>query len=142
MHLRLKVVQGKPRGHCLSFPAGEFMFGRGPECDVRPNSDLVSRQHCLLKVTEEVAMIRDLGSRNGTLVNGKLVTAEQALGHGDTLQVGPLVLEVLLKPEPDVAAETAEVNQADTASEQSDDGADTRDEPIAKEIQALPDPSK
>src|SRR2546426_1163782 len=104
MRLRLKVVRGKPRGHCLSFPNGEFMFGRGPECDVRPNSDLVSRQHCLLHITEDTASIRDLGSVNGTLVNGQLVTAARALDHGDTLQIGPLVLEVLLDAQPETIA--------------------------------------
>jgi pSer/pThr/pTyr-binding forkhead associated (FHA) protein len=96
MNLNLKVVRGKPRGHCLTFPNGEYMFGRGPECDVRPNSDLVSRQHCLLHVTDDAASIRDLGSVNGTLVNGQLVTGPRLLAHGDTLQIGPLVLEVIL----------------------------------------------
>jgi pSer/pThr/pTyr-binding forkhead associated (FHA) protein len=104
MYLRLKVVRGKPRGHCLSFPAGEYMFGRGPECDVRPNSDLVSRQHCLLHVAEDSVAIRDLGSMNGTLVNGQLLTAARPLAHGDTLQIGPLVLEVLLDAQPETIA--------------------------------------
>ena len=119
MQFRLKVVKGKPRGHCLSFPIGEFMFGRGPECDVRPNSDLVSRQHCMLQITQSGALIRDLGSRNGTLVNGNLVIGEQVIGHGDTLQVGPLVLEVLLDAEPinlgNSISDTALLNQDETA---------------------------
>ena len=122
MEFRLKVVKGKPRGHCLSFPSGEFMFGRGPECDVRPNSDLVSRQHCLLQITEHGALIRDLGSRNGTLVNGKLVLGEHKLRHGDTLQLGPLVLEVLIGAAPiDVSnsiGDTALLDQDDTALKQ------------------------
>jgi pSer/pThr/pTyr-binding forkhead associated (FHA) protein len=100
MPLRLKVIKGKPRGHCLSFPVGEYMFGRGPECEVRPNSDLVSRQHCLLQVTDESISIRDLGSMNGTLVNDQLVTDTRPLAHGDKVQIGPLVLEVLLDAEP------------------------------------------
>jgi pSer/pThr/pTyr-binding forkhead associated (FHA) protein len=100
MRLRFQVVQGKPHGHCLSFPKGEFIFGRGPECDVRPNSDLISRQHCLLQVSDRSATIRDLGSRNGTLVNGQLVQNERRLAHGDKLHLGPLVLQVLLDPDP------------------------------------------
>jgi pSer/pThr/pTyr-binding forkhead associated (FHA) protein len=96
MQLHMKVVKGKPRGHCLTFPSGKFMFGRGPECDVRPNSDLISRQHCLLHVGDETASLRDLGSRNGTLVNGQLLLGERVLVHGDAIQLGPLVLEVLL----------------------------------------------
>jgi pSer/pThr/pTyr-binding forkhead associated (FHA) protein len=119
MHLRLKVVQGKPQGHCLDFPTGEFMFGRGPECDVRPDSDLVSRQHCMVQVHDASVVIRDLGSRNGTLVNGKLVHGEQPLNHGDTLQLGPLVLEVLLEGEANQAIrDTTTGNKAETAIDQ------------------------
>ena len=122
MQLRLKVVKGKPRGHCLAFPIGEFMLGRGPECDIRPNSDLVSRQHCLLQITDDGAVIRDLGSRNGTLVNGEILLGERKLANGDTLQVGPLVLEVLFEA---VAIEvvksigdTAMVSQSDTITQE------------------------
>jgi pSer/pThr/pTyr-binding forkhead associated (FHA) protein len=120
MQLRLKVVHGKPQGHCLAFPHGEFMFGRGPECDIRPNSDLVSRQHCIVHVEEDGAVIRDLGSRNGTLVNGQLVQGERKLADGDTLQLGPLVLQVILDMEatgPSVR-DTAVVSPTDTAMEQ------------------------
>ena len=96
MKVRLKVVRGKPAGFCLRFPIGEYVFGRGPECHVRPNSALVSRQHCLLRVGDAGVCVRDLGSTNGTLVNGQLVRTEQALADGDVLQVGHVVLEVLL----------------------------------------------
>jgi pSer/pThr/pTyr-binding forkhead associated (FHA) protein len=75
------------------FPAGEYVFGRGAECHIRPNSDWVSRQHCLLRVAAEATFIRDLGSRNGTLVNGERVIGERRLVEGDRLQVGPLVFE-------------------------------------------------
>ena len=97
---RLKVVQGKPRGEFLSFPPGEFVFGRGPECDIRPNSELVSRQHCLLRVGNGAALLRDLGSTNGTLVNGSRVTCERLLLDGDTVQLGSLVLQVVLGSDP------------------------------------------
>jgi len=95
MNVRLKVVQGKPRGHFLRFPIGEFVIGRGPECHVRPNSEWISRQHCLLRVGVDGVFIRDLGSTNGTLVNGTLVVGERILVSGDTLQLGPLVLQVV-----------------------------------------------
>jgi pSer/pThr/pTyr-binding forkhead associated (FHA) protein len=98
MNFKLLVVQGKPAGKSLVFPRGEYYFGRGPECHVRPESEWVSRQHCLLRVTGEAAFIRDLGSRNGTLVNGTLVECERRLFHGDQVQIGPLVFEVRLTP--------------------------------------------
>jgi len=94
MNVKMLVVQGRPAGKSLSFPRGEYYFGRGTECHIRPNSDWVSRQHCLLRVTSEGAYLRDLGSRNGTLVNGVLLECERLLTHGDQIQIGPLVFEV------------------------------------------------
>jgi pSer/pThr/pTyr-binding forkhead associated (FHA) protein len=99
MTLKLLVIQGRPSGKNLVFPSGDYFIGRGPECHVRPESDWVSRQHCMLRVTGEGAFVRDLGSRNGTLVNGSLVLGERLLDEGDHLQVGPLVFEVHLEEE-------------------------------------------
>ena len=100
MSVKMKVVQGKPHGSFLDFPEGEFVVGRGPECHVRPNSELISRQHCLLRIHGAHVHVRDLGSTNGTLVNGKLLVEECALSHGDTLQLGALVFEVVLPQQP------------------------------------------
>ncbi len=140
MHLQMKVVKGKPQGHCLSFPPGEYMFGRGPECDVRPNSDLVSRQHCMVRISSETALIRDLGSRNGTLVNGQLVIGERVLLHGDKVQVGPLLLEVIVVDNASVArlsmGETATVNQNETTTNQPL-LAETCEERLAKPVPEL-----
>lgn len=94
--IKFRILQGKPEGKNLVFPCGEYYFGRGMECQIRPNSDLISRQHCLLRVTSEGAFLRDLGSRNGTLINGVLVTRERRLEDGDKVQLGPMVFEVLI----------------------------------------------
>jgi pSer/pThr/pTyr-binding forkhead associated (FHA) protein len=100
MKVSLLVVHGRPRGKSLQFPHGEFVIGRGKECHVRPNSDWVSRQHCLLCVTEDAVHLRDLGSTNGTLVNGRRILVDQPLQDGDQLQIGPLVFEVHLEALP------------------------------------------
>jgi predicted component of type VI protein secretion system len=96
MNLFLRVVQGRPEGKRLSFPRGQYLFGRGSECHIRPNSDWVSRQHCQLLVGLDDVRIRDLGSRNGTLVNGERVVGERSLNEGDQVQVGPLVFQICL----------------------------------------------
>jgi pSer/pThr/pTyr-binding forkhead associated (FHA) protein len=98
MDVKLKVVQGKQKGHFLTFGPGEVVFGRGPECQVQPDSPLVSRQHCLLRIKDKEVWLRDLGSINGTLVNGALVTEELCLHDGDMLELGPLVLQIILPP--------------------------------------------
>ena len=97
MRVKLLVVQGRPHGQSLYFPCGEFVIGRGTECHIRPNSSWVSRQHCLLRVTETAVHLRDLGSRNGTLINGARVVGERKLADGDRLQLGPLVLQLCLE---------------------------------------------
>src|SRR5881396_2304717 len=97
MKMKLLVVRGQPQGKSLLFPCGEFVFGRGSECHIRPNSEWVSRQHCLLRVSADSAFLRDLGSTNGTLVNGHRLIGERPLAHGDLLQIGPLVFAVCLE---------------------------------------------
>ncbi len=129
MKAKLLVVHGRSEGKSLLFPAGEYVFGRGTECHIQPNSDWVSRQHCLLRVTLEALFIRDLGSRNGTLVNGARLVGERQLSPGDHLQVGPLVFEVQVENGPmpatserpitspaDPARETAELPGAGVQS--------------------------
>jgi pSer/pThr/pTyr-binding forkhead associated (FHA) protein len=88
------VVQGKQRGQTIRFPKGEFIFGRGPECHLRPNSEWVSRQHCLFRVADTGVHIKDLGSTNGTVINSTRVIGERRLASGDLLQLGQLVLDL------------------------------------------------
>jgi pSer/pThr/pTyr-binding forkhead associated (FHA) protein len=98
MILKLRVIQGKPAGKTLVFrPGGDYLLGRGDECHVRFNSDWVSRQHCLVRVRDTGAILRDLGSRNGTLINGLVCEGEQQLSDGDQIQVGPMTFEVTLE---------------------------------------------
>jgi len=113
MKVKLRIVQGRPEGKNMLFPHGEYVFGRGAECHVRPNSDWVSRQHCLLRVTADGAFLRDLGSRNGTLINGMRLVEEVPLKHGDQLQIGPLVFEVVLEA---IADESTPAEKSDMLS--------------------------
>src|SRR5947209_7222158 len=119
--VKLLLIQGKPAGKSLGFPRGDYFIGRGPECHIRPDSDWVSRQHCLLRVTGDAVFIRDLGSRNGTLVNGLLVETEQRLMSGDQVQVGPLVFEVHMEGQlaaaPPVGGTTTVNQHADETAE-------------------------
>lgn len=97
MQAKLVIVHGQPAGKALVFPHGEFIIGRGDECHVRPNSTWVSRQHCLLRIAGDRMDLTDLGSRNGTLVNGQRLVGERRLAHGDQVQIGPLVFRVSLE---------------------------------------------
>lgn len=94
MTLHHRVVSGRPQGSHFTFSSGQYLLGTGAECQVRPKSEWVSPQHCLLRITPQTASIRDLASRYGTLVNGVRLTQECALKTGDLVAVGPLVFEI------------------------------------------------
>ena len=96
MDVKLVVLGGKHPGQEIAIHGPEFLVGRAPECKLRPNSDMVSRRHCLISIAQGRATIRDLGSRNGTLINEQKITGEQELRTGDKLKVGPLEFEVHL----------------------------------------------
>lgn len=67
-----------------------LIVGRDPACDISEQNDpLMSRRHAAFSGDRSRAMVRDLGSRNGILVNGTKV-AEAQLRHGDVVQIGHL----------------------------------------------------
>jgi predicted component of type VI protein secretion system len=96
MDMKLVVLGGKHPGQEIAITGPEFLVGRAPECKLRPNSDMVSRRHCMITVSEGRATIRDLGSRNGTIVNEQKIKGEHELRTGDKIKVGPLQFEVQL----------------------------------------------
>ena len=80
---------------CVDLPFGASYLGRSGECRVRLEEGLVSRRHARLDVEVDAVYIEDLGSVNGTYVNGELLTGRRRLGPGDVVGIGSeeLVLE-------------------------------------------------
>ena len=67
-----------------------LIVGRDPACDISEQNDpLMSRRHAAFSADAKNAIVRDLGSRNGILVNGTKVPEAQ-LRHGDVVQIGHL----------------------------------------------------
>ena len=66
---------------------GPVTIGRSPDCDVSLHDHLLSRRHCKLEKSEDGWVVTDLGSKNGTVVQGAPVT-RYALRDGDTFTVG------------------------------------------------------
>ena len=100
MSTRLVVVQGRPEGMEIPVLTPRFLVGRDPQCNLRPSSEVVSRMHCEIIERDDALFVRDLGSTNGTFVNGKQVEQEVQLQHGDQLQVGSLVFELQIQQVP------------------------------------------
>ncbi len=79
----------------------EFLIGRGTDCDLRlPLSD-VSRHHCLIRIRGKEIALMDLGSANGTFVNGQRIRSQTPLHSGDQIRVGTVLFVVDLGDEPD-----------------------------------------
>ena len=68
---------------------GENFLGRGPECRVRVDSDRVSRRHARIVVEATSATLEDLGSKNGTYLDGRRITGTVTLRPGNLVGVGP-----------------------------------------------------
>jgi len=67
---------------------GSFLIGRSPSCNLTLEDPLVSRHHARITVATDSAMISDLGSRNGTLVNGEPLFDDHPLVHNDRIRIG------------------------------------------------------
>lgn len=96
MQVKLKVVSGSHAGKEIKIPLAKFFIGRGEDCHLRPQSDLISRHHCAIIIENGTVIIRDLKSRNGTIVNGEKIVGDCALKLGDTVKVGPLEFTVFI----------------------------------------------
>ena len=82
------VLTGTRFGEVYKLPPGKLLrIGRGEEVDIRLDDEGISRVHCSLEARGEEAVLRDLGSQNGTYVGGERVT-ERVLADGERVQVG------------------------------------------------------
>jgi hypothetical protein len=90
MPFRLKL-----RATELDLPQGELMIGRAPECFLRIDDELVSRRHARLVVSPDGVVLEDLGSRNGSRVNGRAVEGNVALAVGDEVEIGSETFRLL-----------------------------------------------
>lgn len=107
MNTKLVIASGKSAGKAIAMKQGKLLIGRAEECDVRPLSDEVSRRHCLVRLEPDVVWVEDLGSRNGTFVNGARITEKTKLFDGDLIKVGALQLKVAGGPAAPPAAKPA-----------------------------------
>ena len=95
------------------FPVGgPTAIGRAPECDISVQGEEISRRHALVKPTPDGLSVEDLGSSNGTYVNGKRV--QQAfLAAGDELKLDT-VRFIVVAPGMEMAQQTARLASVDT----------------------------
>ncbi len=83
-------------GHSIELPQGDSTVGRAVSCLVRFNDPGVSRNHCRVRVHGERVTISDLGSSNGTRVNGKRIEGAVELHDGDRIDIDSRTLHVVM----------------------------------------------
>ncbi len=90
---------------CLTFDKREIVLmnganvvGRAPDATIPIDSPGVSRYHARIVVSEAEATLEDLGSKNGTYVNGKRITAPRRLSGEDQIRIGAIALRFRIAP--------------------------------------------
>jgi len=98
-------IKGEVLGQFYDLPTGVITFGRNPENTFSLNIEGVSRKHFMIEIistnnNESVAQVRDLGSSNGTRVNGQKISSK-VLAKSDVIEIGKIQFRFLPKGDPE-----------------------------------------
>lgn len=99
MDVTLIVVLADGRLREVPLKRPRTVVGRKPDCNIRVPVSSVSREHCEILLQADQALVRDLGSSNGTYINRQRVQ-EAPLAAGDLLGVGPAVFAIRIDGKP------------------------------------------
>ncbi|MBV8756238.1 MAG: sigma-54-dependent Fis family transcriptional regulator [Deltaproteobacteria bacterium] len=93
--LAIYIEGGDRTSRIVDLPDGvDVTFGRSRGATVNVESEKVSRMHARVRRTGDVIEVEDLGSRNGTRVNGDKIDGPRRITHGDEIQVGSILAVV------------------------------------------------
>jgi DNA-binding response OmpR family regulator len=84
----LLIQQPDGSMHEVPLQAERVVLGRAPECDIMVEGRLISRQHAAISRQGTIYTLEDLGSHNGTAVNGRRVSGPWVLRAGDQIELG------------------------------------------------------
>ncbi|GAB4146566.1 MAG: hypothetical protein Tsb009_19310 [Planctomycetaceae bacterium] len=118
MHVRLEVAHQKANINKVVLKS-DTVIGRSAECNLRIASSEVSRRHCRVMVSDHQVLVRDLGSSNGTFVDGEKIEPET---------------DVLLKPDSELSLGSVRFFVRYTPSEHADEPASTVQLPLGSTV--------
>lgn len=117
---KLVVVGGKLRGKEFVLSDGENVIGRGADNDVSVPVEGISKKHLKVTVNGETAFAEDLGSSNGTLINGKIIK-RMTIKDGDKIALPNLIFQVVYVLEKKVIVKRKVVKGGDSDESAYDD---------------------
>jgi pSer/pThr/pTyr-binding forkhead associated (FHA) protein len=88
LRVQIEWVDGPSRGTMVEIPLGESLIGRAESCAIVVDSSAASRAHARLTVSADRVTIEDLGSANGTTVDGQPITTPVTLPSGAEIAIG------------------------------------------------------
>ncbi len=133
---KLVVVGGKLRGKEYILQDGENVVGRGPDNDVIIPVEGVSKKHLKVTVNHDTAFVEDLGSSNGTIVNGKLIK-RLTIKDGDKIALPNLIFQVVYVLEKKVVVKRKVYKNGESDDEDSYDELN-QTEPVPDSLAAKP----
>jgi len=110
MDINLVLLKKNGSRKVFPLPSEITTIGRRRSCDLHIPLASVSKKHCQLHLDSGVLKLRDLGSRNGTNLNGKPVE-EAVIQSGDFIEVGPLRFQVQIDNQPKDSTASARPQQ-------------------------------
>jgi hypothetical protein len=106
MKARIRIISGPLAGQIVEV-CSKLLIGREEDCDLCPPCEFLSRHHCALLLDDFTLRIRDLGSKNGTFVNGhRIASGEAILLHDDLVAVGATQFLIEVTPQSDQAIQS------------------------------------
>ncbi len=94
----VEIIEGPDLGRSFALEMGQRnLVGRGNNVQIPLSDPFVSREHCVIELTDGKPACTDLGSRDGTLISGRTIQGRAELGFGSIVQVGRTRLQVLDK---------------------------------------------
>lgn len=92
--ITLEITEGPGKGRRCALQAGENVLGRSIDAQVQLEDHQVSREHACITVEGEDIKIQDMGSAQGTVLNGRLLMGADFLFDNDQIRIGPYTLRI------------------------------------------------
>lgn len=90
----LVILTGETEAERVRIRPQGLVVGRSPEAEIQISDPYSSEFHARVGIQDGQVVVHDLGSTNGTYVNGRRVTSPTSVTRGDTVQIGKTILEV------------------------------------------------